>query len=72
MLNQSKVETNGIKSKPQTPRPPAPIGHNTSSKNELVSKIDLWRKELERQEASQGIMNVFNSICVYLGEQQRN
>jgi hypothetical protein len=39
--------------------------------DDLVRKIIMWRTELERQKAGLGIMNVFNSICVFLGEQQR-
>lgn len=39
--------------------------------DELKRKIIMWRTELERQEASQGVMMVFDSICVYLGEQHR-
>lgn len=39
--------------------------------NELVEKISMWRNELERQSAHQGIDMVFDSICVYLGEQHR-
>jgi hypothetical protein len=41
------------------------------SNNELVSKIVMWRKELENQGANMGIMAVFDSMCVYIGEQQR-
>jgi hypothetical protein len=39
--------------------------------SEMKDKIVMWRKELQKQEASMGIMNVFDSICVYLGEQDR-
>jgi len=70
MLRPSKEETHGIKQPPKTKRPPKPPSQN-GDKQELISKIAMWRSELERQNASQGIMSVFDSICVYLGEQQR-
>lgn len=38
---------------------------------ELINNIKMWRSELERQGAGQGTMSVFDSICTYLGEQQR-
>lgn len=38
---------------------------------DLTRNIVMWRTELERQEAGQGVMMVFNSMCVYLGEQHR-
>lgn len=39
--------------------------------NELVNKISMWRKALEERNANMGVMQVFDSMCVYLGEQQR-
>lgn len=39
--------------------------------DELVSKIVMWRNALEERNANMGIMQVFDSICVFLGEQQR-
>lgn len=70
MLRPSNVETHGIKSPPKTQRPPKPPSQSVG-KQELVNKITMWKSELERQNASQGIMAVFDSMCVYLGEQQR-
>ncbi|MDY0394773.1 hypothetical protein ACFSMW_06685 [Virgibacillus halophilus] len=39
--------------------------------DDLQRKIIMWKKELERQEASMGVKMIFDSICVYLGEQER-
>jgi hypothetical protein len=39
---------------------------------ELVDKIAMYRKELERQEATMGVMNVFDSMLGYIGEQHRD
>lgn len=41
------------------------------SNDELVSKIIMWRSELEKQGTNMGVMSVFDSMCAYLGEQQR-
>lgn len=38
---------------------------------ELARKISIWRKALEDRNANMGIMQVFDSICVFLGEQQK-
>jgi hypothetical protein len=59
------------KDKPRSQRPPTPPSQSVSSNNELINNIVMWRKELERQGASQGVMTVFDSICVYLGETHR-
>ncbi|MGZ9868165.1 hypothetical protein ACU3L3_07060 [Priestia endophytica] len=39
--------------------------------NPMINKINTWRKELEKQGANMGIRSVFDSMCVYIGEQQR-
>ena len=71
MLRPSKNEIHGIKKPPTTPRPPAPPSQNVQVKQEMISKISMWKNELERQGASLGVISVFDSICVYLGDQQR-
>jgi uncharacterized coiled-coil protein SlyX len=38
---------------------------------ELIKNIVMWRTALEKRNANLGVMQVFDSICVFLGEQQR-
>lgn len=38
---------------------------------EFIKKVKMWREELERQNASMGVKSVFDSMLVYMGEQQR-
>lgn len=38
---------------------------------ELVKMINMWKRELEKQNAGMGTMSVFDSICTYLGEKER-
>ncbi len=38
---------------------------------EFTEKVKMWREELERQNASMVVKSVFDSMLVYIGEQQR-
>ena len=39
--------------------------------SEFTRKISMWRLALEERNANLGIMQVFDSMLVFMGEQQR-
>jgi carbamoylphosphate synthase large subunit len=39
--------------------------------DELTRKINMWRIALEERNANMGIMQVFDSMLAFMGEQQR-
>ncbi len=39
--------------------------------DELARKINMWRIALEERNANMGVMQVFDSMLVFMGEQQR-
>lgn len=47
------------------------MAQEKTKEQELVSKIRMWRLELERQDATMGQKTVFDSMLVFIGEQHR-
>lgn len=69
MLTQGKMSKGGLNERPKSERPPTPPPHNVPySYDEMVRKIVMWRTAFEQ---GYNTNDIFDSICVYLGEQQR-